>query len=133
MSGLINGTTSFNDEWGREEYTVSVKEYKVDMDEIKQQIEDHLVKSLKQLNQSIVKNIEKPLELTTKQFFSDFKRKVSGLRKDITNSLKDKEKSKQDEAQYLNVVIEMKSACQEMKSRTQVLKKAVVERLQGQD
>lgn len=123
----------FNDEWGREEYTVSVKEYKVDMDEIKQQIEDHLVKSLKQLNQSIVKNIEKPLELTTKQFFSDFKRKVSGLRKDITNSLKDKEKSKQDEAQYLNVVIEMKSACQEMKSRTQVLKKAVVERLQGQD
>ena len=121
----------FNSDWGREDYTVTVKEYKVDMNKIKKEIEHNLEESQKLLNQSIAKNIEKPLEETSKQFFKDFKNKVSGLRKDIDNSLKDKEKSKQDETQFLETVLSMKKTCESVKDRISMLRTTVAENIKA--
>jgi hypothetical protein len=121
----------FNSDWGREDYTVTVKEYKVDMNKIKKEIEHNLEESQKLLNQSIAKNIEKPLDETSKQFFKDFKNKVSGLRKDIENSLKDKEKSKQDETQFLETVLSMKKTCESVKDRISMLRTTVAENIKA--
>lgn len=88
----------FNSNWGTETYTVTVREYKVNMNHIKKRINDDLIENQKLLNLSLAQNIEKPLEDATKQFFNEFKRKVSGLRKDIENSLRDKELSKQNDS-----------------------------------
>ena len=121
----------FNSDWGREDYTVTVKEYKVDMNKIKKEIEHNLEESQKLLNQSIAKNIEKPLDETSKQFFKDFKNKVSGLRKDIENSLKDTEKSKQDETQFLETVLSMKKTCESVKDRISMLRTTVAENIKA--
>ena len=44
-----------NSDWGQEEYTVKVQEYKVDMNKIKTQVRKDLEDSQKLLNQSIQK------------------------------------------------------------------------------
>ncbi|WP_227560825.1 dynamin family protein [Acinetobacter bereziniae] len=116
---------------GKETYTVTVTEYKVDMNKIKKEIEHNSEESQKLLNQSIVKNIEKPLEETSKQFFKDFKNKVSGLRKGIENSLKDKEKSKQNETQFLETVLSMKKTCESVKDRISMLRTTVAENIKA--
>ncbi|RKG37980.1 MULTISPECIES: dynamin family protein [Acinetobacter] len=121
----------FSNDWGREDYTVTVKEYKVDMNIIKLQVESSLKENQELLNQSIAKNIEKPLEETSQQFFKDFKTKVSGLRKDIENSLNDKEKSKQDETQFLEAVVSMKKICEGVKERISMLRTTVAENIKA--
>lgn len=115
----------FNDNWGTETYTETVREYKVDMCQVEQKIKNELIENQKQLDISLTQNIKKPLEDATKQFFSEFKRKVSGLRKDIENSLRDKELSKQNDGQFLDVISAMKKSCQAIKERTLVLQKAI--------
>ena len=117
----------FNDNWGTETYTETVREYKVDMRQIEQQIKNELTENQKLLNLSLAQNIEKPLEDTTKLFFNEFKRKVSGLRKDIENSLRDKEMSKQDDSQFLDLISAMKTSCQAINERTLVLRKTIQE------
>ncbi|MDQ8936249.1 dynamin family protein [Acinetobacter rudis] len=118
-----------NDNWGTETYTEIVREYKVDMSQVEKQIINELKENQKLLNLSLVQNIEKPLADATKQFFSAFKRKVSGLRKDIEISLSDKEQSKQHDDQFLNMISSMKKSCQDVKGRTQVIKDIVAKNM----
>ncbi|EEY90336.1 hypothetical protein HMPREF0017_01262 [Acinetobacter lwoffii SH145] len=114
-----------NNDWGREEYTVTVQEYKVDMNKIKAQVRKDLVESEKLLNQSIQKNIESPLVQTTEQFFIEFKRKISGLKKDIENSLNDKENSHQNDQFLLEIIQSMRQESLNINQRITVLKSAL--------
>ena len=112
-------------DWGREEYTVTVQEYKVDMNKIKAQVGKDLVESQKLLNQSIQKNIELPLMQTTEQFFIEFKRKISGLKKDIENSLSDKENFHQNDQLLLEIIQSMRQENSNINQRIMVLKSAL--------
>ena len=117
---------------GKETYTVTVNEYKVDMNKIKNEIESNLKGSQELLNQSIAKNIEKPLKEASDQFFKDFKSKVSGLRKDIENSLNNaKEKSEQEKEQFLEIILSMKKTCESVKERISMLRTTVAENIKG--
>ena len=114
-----------NSDWGQEEYTVKVQEYKVDMNKIKTQVRKDLEDSQKLLNQSIQKNIELPLIQTTEQFFIEFKSKISGLKKDIENSLNDKENSHQNDQLLLEIIQFMLQENLNFNQRITVLKSAL--------
>ena len=66
------------------------------------------------------------------QFFKDFKSKVSGLRKDIENSLNNaKEKSEQEKEQFLEIILSMKKTCESVKERISMLRTTVAENIKG--
>ena len=102
-----------------------MQEYKVDMTKIKAQVRKDLVDSEKLLNQSIQKNIESPLMKTTEQFFIEFKRKISGLKKDIENSLNDKENAHQNDQFLLQIIQSMRQENSNINQRIMVLKSAL--------
>lgn len=66
-----------------------------------------------------------PLIQTTEQFFIEFKRKISGLKKDIENSLNDKENSHQNDQLLLEIIQFMLQENLNFNQRITVLKSAL--------
>ncbi|WP_228256387.1 dynamin family protein [Acinetobacter wuhouensis] len=119
----------FSDDWGREDYTVTVKNYTIDMDKVSEEIQKSLEQSQKDIQTALQQEINAPLKQASDQFFKAFKQKIMGLTADIQNSLDAKQQSQQNEQVAMELILSFKRESQNIQARTQQLKSIVLQKL----
>ncbi|QOW47989.1 hypothetical protein G0028_18275 [Acinetobacter piscicola] len=119
----------FSDDWGREDYTVTVKNYTIDMNKVSEEIQVSLAQSQKEIQTALQKEINAPLKQASYQFFKVFKQKIMGLTADIQNSLDAKQQFQQNEQEAMEMILALKKECQNIQARTQQLKSIVLQKL----
>lgn len=127
-TGMFSGVSRWfgsklNNDWGYEEYDYKVKEYKIDMKVIKNEVSQNFVNNKTALNQSINKDINIPLQNTSSQFFAAFSETVKHLSGDIEQSKKDKEKSKLEQDQLRAKIEGVQQPTKDVLERLEELKK----------
>lgn len=118
-----------NDDWGREDYTVNVKSYTIDMNKVSEEIQASLAQSQKEIQAALQKEMNAPLKQASDHFFKAFKQKIMGLTADIQNSLDVKQQSQQNEQDGLEIILALKKESQNIQVRTQQLKSIVLQKL----
>ena len=118
-----------SDSWGREDYTVTVKNYTIDMDKVSEEIQKSLEQSQKEIQTALQQEINAPLKQASDQFFKAFKQKIMGLTADIQNSLDAKQQSQQNEQDGLEIILAFKNESQNIQARTQQIKSIVLQKL----
>lgn len=119
----------FSDDWGREDYTVTVNKYTINMNKVSEKINESLVQSQKEIQAALQKEINAPLKQASDHFFKAFKQKIMGLTADIQNSLDAKQQSQQNEQDGLEIILAFKKESQNIQVRTQQLKSIVLQKL----
>lgn len=118
-----------NKKWGKENYTETIFEYKIDMDKVSEEIQASLEQNQKEIQTALQKEINTPLKQASDQFFKAFKQKIMGLTADIQNSLDVKQQSQQNEQDGLEIILALKKESQNIQVRTQQLKSIVLQKL----
>lgn len=94
----------FGKNWGKEEYTYTEQEYKVDMNALEKQVSKHVNQFFDNINANIEVNIKAPIENSSKDFFNTFKEMVEHIRGDLNKSLDIQSKGREVKQQLLDKI-----------------------------
>lgn len=83
------------DDWGTEEYQTRVGSIEIDTVKVRNSITSNIEHIFKGLEHTVLDTIEKPLKERMDTFFDDLKQTVNALREDLTQSIRDKQKSQE--------------------------------------
>ncbi len=95
-AGFINW---FNDDWGREEYTVEKRYFNVD----KKRLKEKMINTVNSYKEEMFRLLEKkaatPMSEGVGEFFRDFRRIVEQIQGDIRTGMEDKKKSSAEQGE----------------------------------
>lgn len=89
-------------DWGYEDVTVAVNHYVVSLPDIKARATQKLKSGLKQLESGFTSQIEEPMTTAIDDFFLEFKSRVEHIRSDLLQSLREKQKSEEDQHKLID-------------------------------
>lgn len=85
------------EDWGTEEYQTRVGSVEIDTRKIRKAINENIKRIFDGLEHAVLETIEKPLQKRMDAFFNELKQTVSTLREDLTQSIRDKQKSQESQ------------------------------------
>ena len=114
-------------EWGREDYQVKVNEYKVDFNKMQNLTNERLDLFFANINENINNNINDPIEKSSTDFFTAFKKIVENIRADLIKSLDDKQQDQYSQDELLQKIQTIKQHVPSLIQDTDVLKKSITQ------
>lgn len=94
----------FGKDWGKEEYSYTEQEYKVDMNALEKEVSKHVNQFFDNINTNVESNIKTPIDNSSKDFFNDFKKMVEHIRGDLNKSLDIQSKGQEAKQQLLDKI-----------------------------
>jgi replication fork clamp-binding protein CrfC len=89
------------DDWGHDEYSYKVTDYKIDMKKVRQEVLNSLQYSFKGLEEALTHQVEIPLQASIENFFAEFRHKAEQIRGNFLQSLRDQEMDAKEQENLL--------------------------------
>ena len=114
-------------DWGYEDVTVAVNHYVVSLPDIKARATQKLKSGLKQLDSGFTSQIEEPMTTAIDDFFVEFKSRVEHIRSDLLQSLREKQKSEEDQHKLIDSLKKHRKKADRCKIDSRKLKRHIVD------
>lgn len=91
----------FRQDWGYDEYEDQIEIYRVSLTDLKKRSNDLIKQQASDWAYEVEIEVEQPISRTLTEFFNELEKKVEIVRGDLLQGIADKEKSKDEQAEFL--------------------------------